>query len=394
MSHPLINHSSDLKRLVDDGYEIEVRAGHLVMRNIPYVNGQRKVRRGLLVSELSLAGDKTVRPQTHVILFAGEQPCDRNGAPLTKIQNSGARKDLGDGLIVDHAFSSKPQIGFYTDYYEKMTTYEAILSSQAAAIDPDVTARTFRTVANHDPNSPFKYIDTASGRVGIGAVNRKLALRRVYIIGLGGTGAYILDVVVKTPVEEIQLFDGKTFFQHSAFRSPGAASLGELRRRMLKVDYYKEKYSAMRDGIVANGVNIDASNVDQLRHADFVFLCIDAAEEKLAIIEKLEEFGISFVDVGMGVQLIDESLIGTLRVTTSTPAMRAHVREKQRIPLKGAGIGNEYATNIQTAELNMMNAAMAVMKWKKLYDFYVDLEHEHFSALTIDGNHLLNEDAA
>ncbi len=40
----------------------------------------------------------------------------------------------------------------------------------------------------------------------------------------------------------------------------------------------------------------------------------------------------------------------------------------------------------------MLNAALAVMKWKKLRGFYRDLENEHHSTFTTDGNMLLNED--
>ena len=47
-------------------------------------------------------------------------------------------------------------------------------------------------------------------------------------MGLGGTGSYVLDLVAKTPVWEIHLFDGDAFLQHNAFRSPGAPSLDEL----------------------------------------------------------------------------------------------------------------------------------------------------------------------
>ena len=38
-----------------------------------------------------------------------------------------------------------------------------------------------------------------------------------------------------------------------------------------------------------------------------------------------------------------------------------------------------YSHNIQIAELNALNAALAVIKWKKLAGFYVDLEGEHFT---------------
>jgi len=394
MSPQLINHSPDLRRLVDDGYEVGIAAGHLVISAIPYVAADRKIKRGRLVSELSLSGDKTVRPHTHVIMFAGEQPCDCHGAALTKIMNETRTRDLGDGLVVAHAFSSKPKSGHYTDYYEKVTTYEAILSSQAAAIDPSVTARTFRVVENTDTASPFVYMDTASPRAGIGAVTKKLMLGSVHIIGLGGTGAYVLDAVAKTPVLEIQLHDGDIFGQHNAFRAPGAPSIDDLRLREMKVDYFKRTYSRMHRDIVANAAYVDASNVDSIRNADFVFLCIDSGEAKRLIIETLEAAGIPFVDVGMGVQFADDRLVGMLRVTTSTPEMRDHVRLRNRIPLHSANENDLYTRNIQIADLNMLNAALAVVKWKKLFGFYLDLEGEHFSALSIDGNHLLNEDAA
>ena len=35
---------------------------------------------------------------------------------------------------------------------------------------------------------------------------------------------------------------------------------------------------------------------------------------------------------------------------------------------------------------------LAVIKWKKLSGFYCDLEREHHSTYTLDGNMLLNED--
>ena len=40
----------------------------------------------------------------------------------------------------------------------------------------------------------------------------------------------------------------------------------------------------------------------------------------------------------------------------------------------------------------MLNAALAVVKFKKLCGFYADLEKEHYSLFNVDGNHLLNED--
>lgn len=49
MSNKLINRSTDLKRLRDEGYEIEVRGGHLIVHHIPYVNSNREVKIGKLI---------------------------------------------------------------------------------------------------------------------------------------------------------------------------------------------------------------------------------------------------------------------------------------------------------------------------------------------------------
>jgi hypothetical protein len=57
-----------------------------------------------------------------------------------------------------------------------------------------------------------------------------------------------------------------------------------------------------------------------------------------------------------------------------------------------ADVGNEYNSNIQIAELNALNASFAVIKWKKLRGIYLDLEGEHHSTFTIDGNSMINDD--
>lgn len=391
MSPQLIARSPDLQRLVDDGYEVEIVGGHLVLNSVPYVDAQRRVRLGRLVTALALAGDRTVRPATHVATFAGDFPCDTQGRSLSRISAGSARQALGGALVVDHTFSSKPAQG-YADYYELMTTYAAILSGPAEALDPAVSARTHRIVESTDGDAPFEYLDTATSRAGIADVSSKLARNRAVIVGLGGTGSYVLDLLAKTPLCRIDLYDGDVFLQHNAFRGPGAPSIDDLRRRPMKVDHWKAVYSRMHRGIEPHPVYVTEANIGELEGADIVFLCMDAGEAKVAIIRGLEAMGVHFIDVGMGLELVDGSLLGQLRVTTSTPAKRDHVWAGQRVPMTGAGNDNVYARNIQVADLNALNACLAVIRWKKLVGFYVDLEGEHHSVYALDGNQLLNEE--
>ncbi len=339
MSPKLINLSPDLKRLREEGYFIQIRGGLLVMRDVPYVNSQRQVRFGTLISSLNVAGDVTRTPDTHVAYFDGEFPCRSDGQPLHQIAHQSAALDLGNGVSAKHSFSSKPGSG-YADYYEKMTTYAAILAGQAAVLKPGVSPRTFRAPEDEE-NSVFNYIETASDRAGIGALTALLASERVAIIGLGGTGAYVLDFVAKTPVREIRIIDGDEFLQHNAFRAPGAPSLDELREAPKKVDYLKRIYSRMHKGIVAHPVALGAENVHLLDGITFAFICMDAGEVKKLVVQKLELLGVSFVDAGMGLELVDGSLGGILRATASTPDKRTHVHQG-RIPFANDGADNVY----------------------------------------------------
>lgn len=391
MSQQLINHSPDLQRLRDEGYDIEVKASYLLVKHIPYVNANKEVKRAILVSELSLAGDVTTTPGTHVVYFVGDYPCDKDGSEIDQIRHQSGQQQLAPDIVVYHSFSSKPS-GGYNDYYEKMTTYAAIVSSPAQSIDPTITAKIFPLIEADEEEAVFNYIDTASSRAGITAVTEKLKRGKIGIVGLGGTGSYVLDLIAKTPVKEIHLFDADRFLQHNAFRSPGAPSIDELRTGLQKVTFFANQYSNMRKGIVPHTCYIDASNVEQLAEMDFVFLCLDKGGAKRLIVDKLEECGISFVDVGMGLNLVDEALQGIVRITTSTSEGRTHVSAKGRIPFSDGDDHNEYARNIQIADLNALNAALAVIKWKKLCGFYIDLEKEYHSTYTIDGNILINDD--
>lgn len=390
MSRQLISRNDDLKALRDEGYEVAVQAGHLVLHNVPYVNDQKQVKHGTLVSVLELSGDATVKPKDHKAFFAGEHPCDKDGNRLKQLEHSSNRSKLGGGLTVDHSFSAKPKDGNgYRDYHHKMETYAEMISAPARAIDPDATARTHIALPDEDaPDPVFNYVDSASTRAGIGAITEKLALDKVGIVGLGGSGSYILDLIVKTPIREIHLFDGDAFFQHNAFRSPGAPDLETLRGRPKKVDYFADLYAPMRKGLVPHPVYIGENNVDLLDGLSFVFLCVDAGEAKRPIVEKLEADGIPFIDVGMGVYEADGKLGGVLRVTASAPDRRDHLH--RHVSFDGDGADDVYTQNIQIADLNALNATLAVIKWKKMFGFYADFEQEHNSNYTIDGNTISN----
>ncbi|MBS1759569.1 MAG: ThiF family adenylyltransferase [Bacteroidetes bacterium] len=383
-----INRSRDLKQLVDEGFEIEVKGGHLIAHHIPYVNSSCQIKYGKLISTLALNNDITMKPDTHVMGFMGEHPCNKDGSMITAIQHSSPNQQIADGIVMNHSFSNRPPNG-YDDYHHKVTQYVKIISAPAQSIDNAVTAQTFKVLECSEDESVFLYMDSNSSRANINQLNGKFKGQRIGIVGLGGTGSYVLDLVAKTPVDEILLFDNDEFLQHNAFRSPSAASIETLNKRMKKVDYYASIYSQMRRGIKAFPEKVTEANIDLLKGLSYVFICIDSNNARSIIISKLREFGVTFIDVGLGVNVADENLVGTLRVTVGTPEKHDHI--PSRIGVAETD-DNEYATNIQIADLNAFNALMAVIKWKKMCGFYQDLKEEYNSTFVINTGQLLHDD--
>jgi Domain of unknown function (DUF6791)/ThiF family len=396
MSQRLVSLNLDLSRLRAEGLDVFIgKSKHLFIRGVPYVNAASETKSGIIASVLDLAGEATVPPESHVIFFVGEPPCDEHGSMLPGVSPN-TNQALGEGLVPNHQISRKPTTGptpgKYADYYEKIKTYIAIISNPAQAIDQNVTPYTHPVVVpDEEDDSIFNYLDTAATKAGIVAANRKLERPKIAIVGTGGTGGYVLDFVAKTPVAEIHLFDHDAFLNHNAFRCPGAPSIEDLSKKQPKVDYLTSIYSRMRKKIVPHNYSVDETTIEQLKEMSFVFICIDKGTGKRLIVERLQEWGIPFIDVGMGIQLGDENRLGgIITVTTSTAQKRDHVGN--RTAFSDGEAANEYSQNVQIAELNALNAALAVIKWKKLCGYFDDVAKEHYCAYTIRSNQLISED--
>jgi hypothetical protein len=181
MSHRLISHNKDLKKLQDDGYELQVKGAFLVISSVPYVNSKRQVIRGTLICKLNLVANELAKPEDHVMYFIGEHPCSHDGAPMTGLVASSNNSNFGDGIEINHTFSAKPPPGNYPDYYEKVTTYVKILGHHAVVLDESATAKTFKPIESYEKDDVFHYIDTNSSRAEINALSLPFENLRVAI---------------------------------------------------------------------------------------------------------------------------------------------------------------------------------------------------------------------
>ena len=121
---------------------------------------------------------------------------------------------------------------------------------------------------------------------------------------------------------------------------------------------------------------------------DFVFLCVDDNSSRATITNALEKYAVSYIDVGIGVLKSGAGLVGQVRSTLVTSDCS---EAKNRVPKENTDVVGEYATNIQIAELNALNASLAVIRWKKLNGIYGDDRAEYNSTYLIQENKIVNE---
>lgn len=355
------------RRLLDEEYCLSFEGNHLIVERVPYVTAAKVVTYGRLALPVVFSGEVIQDGSgDHRIWFIGEQPCDALGQPLPG--PSPEAHAITPVLSANFMISSKPKTGgTFDSTYDKVTSYVRVLSHPAKALDPTVTATPGAGWTEVPDDLPFVYPDTGTARAGLAALNSKFRGQRIGIIGLGGTGSYILDQVAKTWVDAIDLFDGDVFDNHNAFRAPGAADIGDLNLRPNKAEHFKTVYSHMHTGITAHAVHVSADNVELLSDCTFVFMAAADADDKATVLAELRLRGIPTIEVGMGIREEGGRLSGLLAVTHHFPDL------PDGVIATGTSRGDEYDRNIQTADLNCLNAMVAVVNWKKYLQYYAQL---------------------
>ncbi len=250
MFQKLVSHNDDIRRLVEKGYAVDFDSNYLVIRDVPYLDSERQLQIGAIVAKLVFIDQDHVRQDDHQIFFAGSFPCNLDGKPIPNLGGGPTQLALSEAcsdVVVQRSFSNKPiPAGTFKDFFEKIDSYVAIISGPAIELH-HANPYTFRIVEGVVSDSVFKFHDTLTSRAEITDLSAKFKNDVIAIIGIGGTGAYVLDFMVKTPVREIRLFDLDSFYVHNAFRSPGRLDETELGK--LKTEVYHARYDNFRTGL-------------------------------------------------------------------------------------------------------------------------------------------------
>ena len=373
MFHQLVSHNDDIQRLVKKGYAVAFDSNHyLIVRDIPYLDNERGLQIGAIVTKFVDMGQDRIAQQDHQIFFAGSVPHGMDGTPIPNLGGGVttlALSDDSEDIVVQRSFSNKPvKTGKFEDFFEKIESYVTIISGPAIELHK-ANPLTFRVVEGGKSNSPFKVRDTMTSMAEICDLSAKFHDDVIAIIGLGGTASYLLDFLVKTPVREIRAFDHDLYHVHNAFRSPGKLEMSELGKS--KAEIYQTRYEPFRSGVTATRKFIDQTCGEDLDGVTFAFVCVDKGSSRAGIFELLISKGIPFIDVGMGLDRRNGALNGMLRTTYYSSELGPQLRDKGLAELSDVE-NDQYRTNIQIGELNALNACLAIIKFKQLRGFYFE----------------------
>jgi hypothetical protein len=370
----LANHNDDIRCLLEKGYALRIDGAHLVVRDVPYLDSKQALQIGAIVTKLEFIDKVRVKQDDHQVYFAGTVPYGLNGQPIPNLGGGPISIPLTKtDVVIERSFSNKPKddagnsIGF-ANFFDKIEHYVRMISGPAMA-QHGGSPLTFHVDTDVIDGSVFKFHDTLTSRAEIGDLAAVFNNEVIAVIGLGGTGSYLLDLMVKTPVKEIRAFDGDVYHVHNSFRSPGKLDEGDLGKE--KAHVYHSRYENFRHGLVLHQKCVDRSSISDFEGVTFAFVCVDKGSARAEIFDLLISLRIPFIDVGMGLNRKQGALAGTLRATYYAVDNATAVRDL-RLAEMADDPEDVYRTNVQIAELNALNACIAVIRYKQLRGFYVD----------------------
>ena len=162
------------------------------------------------------------------------------------------------------------------------------------------------------------------------------------------------------------------------------------RGSLLKVDYYRSKYPAFRDGIHAHPVRVESpetfADFVAEHPIDFAFICIDQLTEgdsarQDAVYRAVSAAGVPFIDSGVSITIEDCAVRGAVTTTAYEPGSDMWEGAVPNARLHGEAPGYR---NVQMPEVNAAAAIFAVMEWRRRTGQYVSETPSFYQKFLLD----------
>ncbi len=403
--------NNELKVVTERGCDvILLRNKNIAITNVPYICKDGSIKLGLIIETFILRGipafimvqhpttkimTPAVAQNSHTVYFDGEFPHEIDGEEIKDLIKPGAVQfPYSNGLTTKFLMSTVPECKYYNSHYEKIIQYYEYISDPAFFVMDrdgismdDLKQKSEQVEFNQETEGVFIYPDDDSSSLHLNSLANKFRKMKIALIGVGGTGSYILDFLARTPVSEIHLFDGDEFNGHNAFRTPGALSLETVNSKINKATLQASRYSFIRYDVIPHPYNVDESNLDEIKGFDFVFISIDGGTDKERIVEFLVEQKIPFIDCGISVRLGEGKMYAMCSLVYFDGNMNKHLEKN----IVYDNEDDDYSTNIQIAEINSLIACQAVIRWKQSIDFYHDSKESNVITTVIEEGDFIHD---
>ncbi|MCY4302419.1 MAG: ThiF family adenylyltransferase [Aestuariivita sp.] len=274
---------------------------------------------------------------------------DRSGNPIGNIIaiGNGASQDQPSCTI-----SIKKDEGEYLDAWDALKTYiQAIyggfrVSHNAASCQVE-RPYTF-SILGDKSRDEIQWLDLVRGET-------------IAIVGLGGVGAWIADLITKADVAEIHGWDNDTIEAKNIIRMPGAVNPDWIGKP--KAEWFEETYRQIHQRVHGHPECVDEQTAAGMcASATFGFVAVDNDRGRQVAGNALAAARIPFVDVGISLDRRDDQVTASIRITT------AQARDegwRKALP-KVDGAGQEIYGRLELPDVAAAAAGLAVQSWRKV----------------------------
>ena len=372
MSPTPTNHETELAEVLQAGFDCCVEDDILTVGPIPYRLSDGGIGHGSLICHLNRNGEDIAPPSDHTAAWIGDEvPHLQAGGPMDRLIIDQSRNSWSNGAT-SVCIMSRRRPEPYPNYGQKMLTYARLIAREA------VTAWRESSPGVVEVKDVSQLVDHETGlnRARVGHFNALLARENVAVIGAGGTGAHIVDLVSKTNVRQVDIYDPDYVSTHTQLRWPGIVERRVVEEKMNKAEYLAALYARRTNrNIQGHPFAIGKDNLTYLNGKTMIFVAIDKGPARREILVGLADMGLNFIDCGIDLQGNDGPLTASLRIIRCQAEQSAEKRLELAMLAPGdanAADDDLYAQNIQTGEMNSLNAALAVIAWKQGIEFYRD----------------------
>ena len=248
--------------------------------------------------------------------------------------------------------SIKRDDGEYRDAWEALKTYiNAIYggfrtSSQAGPVQVE-RPYTFPIVGEKS-HEEVEWLDLVRGD-------------KIALLGLGGVGSWIADLLIKADVSELHAWDADLIEDKNILRMPGAVNPEWIGKP--KATWLEETYRQIHPRVYGHPEKVSEQNVNKiLTDTTFGFVAVDNDEGREIACDALAEAGVPFVDVGLSLDWRYGQVTASVRVITAYPH---HETWRKAIPKVGRS-GQQLYGRLELPDISAMAAGWAVQSWRKL----------------------------